>query len=461
MPHHFSLEASGEPSARIVSEPIIAEPDAPIGRVPEAVVQDAWARQLFDTSDLTTTTGAPVRILDPGTLNRGSGPDFSGAAIRIGVAPEGLLWAGDVEIHTTSADWKRHRHDTDRAYDRVVLHVVLSPDGATGTLKRSDGTTLPELVLLPRLDRSLRALIHDFHVRAPQAAPYCAPRWSDVPETDRRDWIRSVGAERLRDRAQRLAHAFGHTPDLDALLVGGLWRALGYAPNADAMERLAMRLPLDLARTLRDPTDVRALVIGLAGLADRRLFSDDLPDRFKRLATDHDLPKPMAPEAWRHGGRPANAPRTRLAQAAAWLSASDDHVGLLRHEPLARLRACLDAPEPVVALRRLLRQAPVEGVRALGAARADVTLLNAVLPALLLDAEVREDPGAEAQVLAVVDALPPEADRITRAFAAAGLKPTSAAESQGMHRLARAYCDEGHCARCAIGHRLYPALASV
>lgn len=442
-----------------VFEPIVAEPDTPVGRVPEAVVQDAWARQLFDPTALATTTGERVLVLNPGIHNHGSGPDFSGATLRIGTSPEDLLWAGDIEIHTTSADWNRHRHHEDPAYDRVVLHVVLSPDRATGSLTRSDGTPLPEMVLLPHLDRSLRALIHDFHVRGTRTAPYCAPRWKEVPESDRRAWIRSVGIQRIRERAERLAQAFGHTPDLDRLLVGGLWRALGYSPNADAMERLVMRLPLDLARRLDDPQDVQALVMGLAGLSDPRLFSDDLTARFRHLRTQHELPTPMAPEAWRHGGRPANAPRARLAQASAWLSASGDRQGFLRHEPLARLRACLDHPRPVDALRALLREAAVDGVPPLGRPRTDVALLNAVLPALLLDAEIREDHGAEAEVLAVLDALPPEANHITRAFSEEGLEPSTALESQGAYQLAGAYCDEGHCGRCAIGQRLYPALA--
>ena len=438
-----------------VAEPIVAEPDAPVSRVPEAVIQDAWARLLFDTTALTTTCGQPVTIVSPGTLNRGSGPDFSNATLRIGAPPEDLLWTGDVEIHRTSAGWTRHRHEHDPAYRRVILHVVLSPDSATGTVRRDDGTLIPELVLLPRLNRSLRALVHDFHVRPGGHAPYCSARWDAVSESDRRAWIRQTGAERLRARAQRLARDFGRVPDPERLLVRATFRALGYAPNADAMERLAERLPLATARELRAHDDVLALLMGLAGLRDAQLFSDDLGSRFDRLRAAHDLPRPMAPESWRHGGRPANAPRRRLAQAAALLSAR----GLLRDEPLPRLRAALGSADAVPSLRAMLREQPVEGVPAIGASRADVILVNAVLPVLYLDAEIREEQAAEAQVVAALDALPPENDRITRAFADAGLKPASALASQGVHQLAEAYCDRGRCARCAIGVHLYPALA--
>ena len=225
------------------------------------------------------------------------------------------------------------------------------------------------------------------------------------------------------------------------------------------MERLASRLPLDLIRRLDEPEDVHALLVGLAGLADPRLFGDGLTERFEALAKVHALPRPMQPEAWRHGGRPANSPRRRLAQAAAMLSAAGGEAGLLRREPLARLRAALGTPEPAENLRAMLRASVIPGVRGLGHARADVTLVNAVLPALFLDAEMREDAAAESQVLAVLDEMPPEDDHVTRSFAEAGLTPENALEAQGVHQLASAYCEEGRCGRCAIGRRLYPGLA--
>ena len=442
-----------------VSEPLVSEPDAPLARIPEAAIQDAWARRLYDPAALTTTTGQPVAVLDPGTQNRGSGPDFSNASLRIGEPPDEILWVGDVEIHRTSAEWNAHRHGTDPAYNRVVLHVIVSPDRETGTLTRADGSALPELVLLPHFDRTLRALAHDFYVRGEPTAPYCQARWHEVPLDRRLAWVRRLGVERLAERAARLGRAFGRTPNLDRLLLGGVFRALGYAPNAHTMERLASRLPLRVIRGLRDAEDVRAVLVGMAGLTDARLFGDDLSARFARLREAHSLPAPLDPAAWRHGGRPANAPRRRLAQAAAMLSESPGGVGVLRHAPLERLRNALSAPKPLPALRSILRESVVEGVPGLGKARADVVLVNAILPALFLDAEMREDRATETQVLAVLEALPPETDRTTRAFAEAGLEPASALESQGVHQLATAHCEEGRCARCDIGRALYPALA--
>ena len=85
-------------------------------------------------------------------------------------------------------------------------------------------------------------------------------------------------------------------------------------------------------------------------------------------------------------------------------------------------------------------------------------LTNAVLPVLLLNAEIHETPDMDALVLSTLDALSAEHDRITRPFEELGLNATSALESQGIHQLARAYCDSGRCASCPIGLALYPGL---
>lgn len=419
-----------------VAEPLVSEPADQIARIPEAAVQDAWVRGLFSPHQLRTTAGEPVRILDRGTLNTDSGPDVTGARIYVG----DVLWAGDVEIHTASGDWERHGHHTDPAYDRVVLHVVLSPDRTTGTLRRPDGSALPEVVLLPHLDRSLRSLLRAFYLE-PRQAPHCAPRWSEVSLQVRRDWVQHLGTERLRQRANALGHAYTRRPDLDRLLVARAFRALGYAANADAFEALADRI--DVARLRQRPGDeIHATLLATSGLADGDLFKDD----------GAPVERPMRREAWKRGGRPANAPTRRLAQAAAWLAPG----GPLRRDGVGALADAL--LEGVPQAIESLRPRPAAGGR-LGIPRATRVLVDAVLPILLVDAEQRLDLRLEAAVLDAYRSLPAADDAVVRQFAAAELAPASALEAQGLHQLKGAYCDDGRCARCAIGQALYPALA--
>ena len=86
----------------------------------EDFLQFVWEQGLFTKTNLKTTDGRPLEIISTGQLNSDSGPDFFNAKIRIG----NTIWAGNIEIHQKSSHWYRHRHNTDAAYDNVILHVV-------------------------------------------------------------------------------------------------------------------------------------------------------------------------------------------------------------------------------------------------------------------------------------------------------------------------------------------------
>ena len=85
-------------------------------------------------------------IRHPGLHNMDSGPDFFNAQLEL----DGQLWAGNVEIHINSSDWFAHRHETDPAYDNVILHVVWKHDTE---VFRKDGTIIPTFILKNHLDQ--------------------------------------------------------------------------------------------------------------------------------------------------------------------------------------------------------------------------------------------------------------------------------------------------------------------
>jgi hypothetical protein len=447
----------------------VHEPDARVSGLPEALVQDLWRRQDFSPSALATTSGEALTVLDPGALNQDGGPDFLGARVRIGE----VEWAGAVEIHRTSGEWLVHRHHEDPAYDRVVLHVALVADRHTGALTRADGTALPEVVLLPHLTDSLRSLLYRFFAHPHPDFP-CAPRWAEVPEGIRRPWLRLLAQERLRARLGALSDTYQTTADLEEVLWRAVMRGLGYAPNADAMEALARRVPLRRLRTLPHRLDAEALLLGAAGLLptpsalppgdpETSRYVEDLHDRFRR---QRPAVLPMPSVQWQHARlRPANAPARRIAQAAALAAPG----GLLHAEPLAAFRVALHAERPRPALRRLFTEAEPgpywrthtkpetrvrEGSAGIGAERAEALLLNAVLPALMLQAEGEGDLALEERALDVLAAMPAAEDRVSRLYARHGPSAEGALEAQGLHHLWATRCTQGRCLSCAVGRWL-------
>ena len=90
----------------------------------ESILHYVWQNKLFTAHDLRTTDGEKLDVIDVGRNNTDAGPDFFNAKIRIGET----LWAGNVEIHACSTDWYKHNHQSDKAYNSVILHVVLHAD---------------------------------------------------------------------------------------------------------------------------------------------------------------------------------------------------------------------------------------------------------------------------------------------------------------------------------------------
>lgn len=94
----------------------------------EQLLQFIWRYQYFYRPQLHTEAGEPLQILAPGELNTHQGPDFLNALIRIG----NTFWAGNIELHIRTSDWKRHAHQKDKHYSNVILHVVWENDVAAG-----------------------------------------------------------------------------------------------------------------------------------------------------------------------------------------------------------------------------------------------------------------------------------------------------------------------------------------
>ena len=79
-----------------------------------------WKFQNFNTVELVGTKGEQITVKSIGVHNQDAGPDFLNARLVI----DDRDWAGNVEVHINSSDWYAHKHDLDKDYESVILHVV-------------------------------------------------------------------------------------------------------------------------------------------------------------------------------------------------------------------------------------------------------------------------------------------------------------------------------------------------
>ena len=152
----------------------------------ERLLHYVWKYRLFGATPLRTTDGLPVEVIDPGLPNGDAGPDFFNAKLRIGTT----MWAGSVEIHEKASDWFAHHHETDRAYDSVILHVVGEADVTVG---RPDGELIPQMILkVPEL------LTREVDWLLSRDGPLpCASSLSLLDGTMIRSWLDALLCERL------------------------------------------------------------------------------------------------------------------------------------------------------------------------------------------------------------------------------------------------------------------------
>jgi hypothetical protein len=438
-----------------------------------------WQEQRLPPEALVTAEGSEVDVLYRGRRGLGPGPDFRDAVIRLiprfalqqprvaqntisapiarsaaadtdGEAAEAFTLRGDVELHVRSSDFRRHRHHEDRAYQRLVLHVVFEDDG--GPTRTLDGRAVPTVAL----GRWVQRRAGEIRLTLAPDGPYQEPCHSSQARLGAAHVdtvLLEAGRQRLREHAARLGALIEALGPEEALYVA-LARALGLTRNAAPFEQLARALSLRELRAVAaragDPVPaVEGLLLGAAGLLDAQLALWPLAAGdadVRRLAAWQAAGAPAVPDlGFAAGGeRPGCSPRERLLGLAALVLRPGPPLDATLPEWLALLAA---GPQALLAVLR------ADG--SIGRDRAIELAVNAVLPWLLAAHEAEAELGGAA--FAVYEALPaPAAYGITRPLklalgAANGRRQVrGAAAAQGALTLTRDWCTRGGCGRCPL-----------
>lgn len=122
----------------------------------ESLYQWVWEHLEFDVQGLKTGCGKKITIIRPGGLNKGAGPDFLNAHIRV----DNMDWFGSIEIHKAGGDWYRHNHNTDPNFNSVILHVVFEGNNLSSVVTEN-GSEPYTLYLTPHLNKHLQRLFND------------------------------------------------------------------------------------------------------------------------------------------------------------------------------------------------------------------------------------------------------------------------------------------------------------
>lgn len=418
----------------------------------EKLMQYVWKHRLWRSEDMVTNTGKKVRVVDPGLLNTDAGPDFFNAKIEI----DGHMWVGNVEMHYRATDWKRHRHDSDKAYDSVILHVVAKDDAP---VRRTNGELIPQLVLevSPQFNADYASL-----VGATIEVP-CATKIKQVPHLTIVEWVEGLAFERLHGKVERIHQLLdSFNGSWEDVCYVTLARNFGFGINNDAFERLARRTPLRLLGKHSDSVlQIEALLFGQAGMLDAQ--KPGMDSYYNQLCTEYAFLSnkfqltPMEKESWKlFRIRPQNFPYRRIAMLAQFIEGGFRMMNrILEAEGEKEMRALFEVELSGYWTKHYTFGKPNDRATAtLSRSSIDIILINTVAPLLYAYGELTGNYEMTDKAIKLLEDLRAESNSIVSHFVAYGIDCPDALTSQALVQLKREYCDARKCIYCKICHHL-------
>lgn len=274
----------------------------------EETLYKFWVDKVCTSIELTTCNGHKIVVLSKGLRNINTGPDFLNAVLLI----NNELKVGDIEFHINEKDWFLHKHQHDKNYSNVILHVLLNkPETIT--------LNLPTLLVSEFINLE----------KEPEAAR------STAYLLDNRLLI-NLAWERLFNRAEKILtnHNLITKNNLSEItpkdfiknqFVELLFDCLGYSQNRIPMRTLAN---LILTQKINQNIQVEDLMLKIVKLSNIPLirFEGILSSNFlnrignnEKLSTEENDSQKELILNWVYSVRPANSPMIRVIAACKLL----------------------------------------------------------------------------------------------------------------------------------------------
>ncbi len=416
----------------------------------EELLQFIWQSKVLLKESLITVDGRPLHIHHPGILNTDAGPDFFNAKVKIG----DTLWAGNIEIHLQSSDWKNHRHQTDKKYNNVILHVVYHHNAQ---VYYDNGNPIPTLELKNIISPNTLKNYHQLQLNQNTIA--CEKIFELPPSPVLISWLERLLIERLEEKCAQIESLLiknnNHWEECFYLLTA---RYFGMKTNAQAFEWLAQNLPLSvLAKHKNNLTQIEALVFGVAGFlkeSHKDEYISIMKQEFDLLKTKYNL-TPIDKSIWKFARtRPANFPTVRLSQFASLIFHSSHLLSRILEAKTINELLVLYAIKPNNKLNPFTFNGSKGKQTSIGQATIETLLINTVLPVLFLYGKHHYKEELSERAIHLYEKLKAEDNINTRFWQSMNIEVKSSFESQALLQLKNKYCVNLSCLSCIIGNHI-------
>ena len=413
-----------------------------------------WEFQKWKNLELLTSEGSPVKVISPGNHNHLSGPDFFNSRLLIGEQE----WAGNVEIHINASDWYLHGHETDPAYDNVILHVVWNHDS---DIYRRDNAAVPVLELqrfVPEQAlRSYRELLNKGRARWINCE-------KDFPKFDDfaiDNWLERLYLERLEQKADFVFKLLEQSSnDWEKVLFVLLARNFGLNVNGDAFFSIANSIPFQVVGKLRKhQRQLEALFLGQAGLLEKQVqepYLIELRQEYAYLEKKFKLSRQGIIPVKYFRLRPDNFPEIRLSQfAAVYHEQSSLFSRVISAQNIGDLEKLFSAGVSEFWETHYTFQKPHrKRKKSLTPAFVELLIINTLIPLKFCYMKARGEEQEE-QLLTLMANLQKEENQIIKKYNS--IRPGTAGnamESQALLQLKKEYCEKNRCLHCALGVKI-------
>lgn len=413
----------------------------------EKLLQYLWNYKVFKYFDFKDIEGNPVEIIEFGKWNKDAGPDFLDSKIKI----NGLVLAGNIELHIRSSDWIFHNHSQDPNYQNIILHVVFQHDIEISQLSDQK---VPTLELKHYIDENIiwkyERLIDGNQFIA------CESIFNKdkIPVNFHEGNILKKLEEKSAEFEQSLVL---YKNNFEAVLFHSLSYSFGLKVNAHIFRQIAESVDYGIINKIRqNPLQLEALLFGISGWLTspedgqmkiwKREF-DFLKAKFK-LSDLIFHPKFLRL-------RPPNFPTIRLSQLADLYRQQNLFSKIMEAEHIDELYNIFKSVKASEYWDCHFNFGSISKVqpKTLTKDFIDLIILNTILPLKYVYHKYHSEEIVD-KIINLYQNIPAEKNSLIQSWKDLGISVTNAMESQSLIYHYKNSCDEKNCLTCSIGFKL-------
>lgn len=414
----------------------------------EDFIHYIWKYKKFSFSNIKTSDGEELTILNSGDYLQKEGPDFFNAQIIIA----DQKWAGNIEIHVKSSDWYLHHHEKDINYNNVILHVVWNHDTP---IYRKDNSEIPVFEIKNYVSQDVQHTYKELSTK--KSWIYCENQIKNSNPFVLANWQERLFLERLEEKAKPIQELLIEThQDWEAILFYLLAKNFGLNTNGDAFYKIAKSLTFSLIQ--KESLEViylEALLFGQANLIPDDVednYPKELKDWYDYLAIKYKLNKPTIENIQFFQHRPDNFPTIRLAQLAMLYHLQRNLFSkIISAKNLTEIQSLFDLSVNGYwkTHYNFDKPSPKKG-KSLSREFINLLIINTIIPIKFAYAQNQGKESAEI-LIDLLATIPAEKNNIIEKFSIFGIKSKNAFQTQALLQLKNNYCNSKKCLNCAIG----------